>query len=127
VTGTTFLPLLAPAPEDPPGDPAGPVLDEFVDGLGVAYSFGPPYGDRLVSWLDLDRLSLSRRLAASVAGDLVVGVPARDVVVVTGSQSQEGLAKARSAVDRVFSAGDQYLLARTLLVRRDSRWAALRD
>jgi uncharacterized protein YtpQ (UPF0354 family) len=139
----------------------------------VAYSFGPPYGDRLVSWLDLDRLSLSRRslrrgavenldallgtvkvhgrqpvqtlsfdglessllladalsrrLAASVAGDLVVGVPARDVVVVTGSQSQEGLAKARSAVDRVFSAGDQYLLARTLLVRRDSRWAALRD
>jgi hypothetical protein len=57
----------------------------------------------------------------------VVGVPARDVVVVTGSQSQEGLAKARSAVDRVFSAGDQYLLARTLLVRRDSRWAALRD
>jgi hypothetical protein len=54
-------------------------------------------------------------------------VPARDVVVVTGSQSQEGLAKARSAVDRVFSAGDQYLLARTLLVRRDSRWAALRD
>src|SRR5262249_30105093 len=107
--------------------------------LAVAYSFGPPYGERLVSWLDLDRLALSRRvlreratdnldamldsvrvhgqppvlmlsfdgiessllladqlwrrLAESVPGELVVGVPARDVVIVTGSGSRQGLDK----------------------------------
>jgi uncharacterized protein YtpQ (UPF0354 family) len=168
VTSTTFLPLLAPAEEDPYGDPAAPVLDEFIAELAVAYSFGPPYGERLVSWLDLDRLGLSRRtlrrqaadnldamleavrvhgkppaltlffdgiesslllagdlwrrLADSVPGELVVGVPARDVVVVTGSQSKCGLDKAKRAVDRVFFASDQHLLSRQLLVRRDSGW-----
>jgi uncharacterized protein YtpQ (UPF0354 family) len=168
VTRTTFLPLLARAEEDPYGDPAAPVLDEFMAELAVAYSFGPPYGQRLVSWLDLDRLGLSRRdlrhhatdnleaalvgvrirgeppalmlsfdgiessllladglwpgLAATVPGDLVVGVPARDVVVVTGSQSKRGLDAAKRAVDRVFFAGDQYLLSRQLLVRREDGW-----
>ncbi|NJC66755.1 DUF1444 family protein [Planosporangium flavigriseum] len=168
MTSTTFLPLLAPAEEDPYGDPAAPVLDEFTAELAVAYSWGPPYGQRLVSWLDLDRLGLSRRvlreratenldamletvrvhrdppalvlhfdgiesslllasslwlkLAAWVQGDLVVGVPARDVVVVTGSKSQQGLAKAKRTVDRVFFAGDQYLLSRQLLIRREDCW-----
>jgi uncharacterized protein YtpQ (UPF0354 family) len=172
VTSTTFLPLLAPAEEDPYGDPAAPVLDEFTAELAVAYSFGPPYGERLVSWLDLDRLGLSRRalrscaacnlgallaavevhrdapalmlsfagiessllladdlwqrLATSVSGELVVGVPARDVVVVTGSQSKHGLDKAKRAVDRVFVAGDQHLLSRQLLVRRDGGWETFR-
>ncbi|MGC9668950.1 hypothetical protein ACNTMW_20625 [Planosporangium sp. 12N6] len=168
VTSTTFLPLLAPAQEDPYGDPAAPVLDEFAGDLAVSYSFGPPYGERLVSWLDLDQLGLSRRvlqrraadnldalagavrvhgrpptlmlsfdgiessllladgpwprLATSLPGDLVVGVPARDVVIVTGSQSPPGLDKAKRTVDRVFRAGDQHLLSRDLLVRRDGAW-----
>jgi uncharacterized protein YtpQ (UPF0354 family) len=170
VTSTTFLPLLTQADEDPYGDPAAPVLDEFLGDLAVAYSFGPPYGERLVSWLDLDRLSLSRRvlrhratenldsmldtvrvhgqaptlmlsfdgiessllladqlwrrLAASVPGDLVVGVPARDVVIVTGSESDQGLDKARQAIDRVFFAGDEHLLTRQLLVRQNGGWVA---
>lgn len=173
VTSTTFLPVLAPAEEDPYGDPAAPVFDEFTAELAVAYSFGPPYGQRLVSWLDLDKLGLSRRelrsrateningmletvrvhrdppalvlyfdgiessllladslwleLAARVPGELVVGVPARDVVVVTGSQSRQGLEKAKSAVERVFFAGDQHLLSRQLLVRRDGYWQAFSD
>jgi uncharacterized protein YtpQ (UPF0354 family) len=168
VTSTTFLPLLAPASEDPYGDPAAPVLDEFTGDLAIAYSFGPPYGERLVNWLDLDSLGLSRRelrnraaenldartdavrvhgrpptlmlsfdgiessllladrlwsrLATDVPGDLVVGVPARDVVVVTGSRSQPGLEAAKRTVERVFFAGDQYLLTRELLVRRDGGW-----
>ena len=61
-------------------------------------------------------------LAASVPGELVVGVPARDVVIVTGSASRPGLEKARRAVDRVFFAGDRYLLTRRLLVRRKGLW-----
>jgi uncharacterized protein YtpQ (UPF0354 family) len=170
VTSTTFLPLLTQADEDPYGDPAAPVLDEFLGELAVAYSFGPPYGERLVSWLDLDRLSLSRRvlrhratenldsmldtvrvhgqpptlmlsfdgiessllladqlwrrLAASVPGDLVVGVPARDVVIVTGSESDQGIDRARRAIDRVFFAGDEHLLTRQLLVRQNGSWVA---
>src|SRR5262245_28168744 len=62
------------------------------------------------------------RLQGAVPGELVVGVPARDVVVVTGSQSQAGLEKARRCVDRVFFAGDEHLLSRGLLVRRGNTW-----
>ncbi len=62
------------------------------------------------------------RLAGSVPGELVVGVPARDVVIVTGSQSSAGLEKARRCVERVFFAGDEHLLSRTLLVRRGPGW-----
>jgi hypothetical protein len=62
------------------------------------------------------------RMRAAVPGELVVGVPARDVVIVTGSQSGPGLEKARRAVDRVFFAGDDNLLTRRLLVRRGGLW-----
>jgi hypothetical protein len=61
VTSTTFVPLLASAEDDPPGDPATPVLDELTTELAVAYSFGLPYGERLIGRLDLDRPGLSRR------------------------------------------------------------------
>lgn len=62
------------------------------------------------------------RLEGTVPGEIVVGVPTRDVVIVTGSQSLPGLEKARRAVDRVFFANDQYLLTRHLLVRRQGVW-----
>jgi hypothetical protein len=65
-------------------------------------------------------------LEAAVPGELVVGVPARDVVILTGSQSPPGLAKVRRAVDRVFFAGDRHLLTRHLLVRRRGVWVLLR-
>jgi uncharacterized protein YtpQ (UPF0354 family) len=173
-TSGTVLPVLAPArnrpPDDSPDDPHAPVLDEFLGGLLVGYTFGPPYGQRLITWQDLERIGLSRRalrrqaaddldtrlphahvhgqppalmlafdglastlvlaesfwsdLASAVPGDLVVGVPARDVVIVTGSQSEPGLEKARRAVDRVFFAGDRHLLTRQLLVRRRGVWVA---
>jgi uncharacterized protein YtpQ (UPF0354 family) len=171
VVSTTFLPVLSRADDDPYGDPAAPVLDEFLGEVAVAYSFGPPYGERLVTWLDLDRLGLSRRVLRRNAadnldalagtakvhghppalmlsfdglessllladmfweqmrmpGDLVVGVPARDVVIVTGSQSPPGLEKVRRAVDRVYFAGDEHLLTRQLLVRRDGDWQPFED
>jgi hypothetical protein len=62
------------------------------------------------------------KLEGSLPGDLVVGVPARDVVIVTGSESTAGLERARRAVDRVFMAGDEFLLSRSLLVRRGGTW-----
>ncbi len=62
------------------------------------------------------------RLQGAVPGELVVGAPARDVVIVTGSQSVPGLEKVRRCVDRVFFAGDEHLLSRGLLVRRGGAW-----
>lgn len=64
-------------------------------------------------------------LRESVPGELVIGVPARDVVIVTGSESKPGLEKAKRAVDRVFFAGDEHLLTRELLVRRNGGWEPL--
>src|SRR5688572_23735221 len=164
------LPILGPAPDERVrrDDAAAPVLDMFVQGLAVAYSVGPPFGQRFLKYEDLDRLELSRRalrrlatdtldrmasrarvhgrppslmlscdglesslllaehfwarLAATVPGELVAGVPARDVVILTGSVSRPGVAKVRRAVDRVFLAGGANLLTTDLLVFRQGRW-----
>ena len=62
------------------------------------------------------------RLEGAVPGELVVGVPARDVVVVTGSKSAPGLEKAKRCVERVFFAGGDNLITRGLLVRRNGTW-----
>jgi hypothetical protein len=148
-------------------DPAA-VRDEFTGDLTVVYTFGPQFGRRVVTHVDLEQMQMQApvlrrsayehlevlasraefhgqppalmlsfeglesslllatdfwtRLAGSVPGELVVGVPARDVVVVTGSQSQAGLEKARRCVERVFFAGDENLLTRRLLVRRGNGW-----
>jgi hypothetical protein len=57
-----------------------------------------------------------------VPGDPVVAVPARDVLVITGSGSQTGVAKARRCVERVYFAGAHNLLVPDLLERRGDRW-----
>jgi hypothetical protein len=61
-------------------------------------------------------------LASAMPGDIVAGMPARDVLIITSSESAAGVAKARRCVDRIFFAGDRHLLTRDLLVRRDSGW-----
>jgi hypothetical protein len=144
-----FLPLLVSTNDPRYG--ADHVLEDFTQDLDVGYSFGPPYGNRLVTWEDLDELEVGQRelrqvavdnlyrllprlridgqppapmlsfgglessvllaaevwedLQRSVPGELVVGVPARDVVIVTGTESRPGMAKVRRAVDRIFFAG----------------------
>ncbi len=171
VTSATFLPVLV-SPDDRAYD-GRYVLDKYVDVLAVGYTVGPPYGEGLVTWDDLDRFEISRRtlrrhaaanldamvdtvrihgqppalmlsfeglessvvlaegfwedLAEAVPGELVIGVPARDVVIITGSRSVAGLAKARRAVDRVFFAGGAHLLVRDLLVRHAGTWTAYLD
>jgi uncharacterized protein YtpQ (UPF0354 family) len=166
-----FLPVLVAVNDDPYAEEL--LLDEFLGGLAVGYTTGPPFGSRLVTRRDLDRLGFGRRavrreamssldasldrvqlhgqppalmlsfeglessvlladaywdsLEQSVPGELVVGCPARDVVIVTGSESAPGLEKARRAVDRVFFAGDRHLLTRHLMVRRRGRWDVFRS
>ena len=66
-------------------------------------------------------------LAGVVPGDVVVGVPARDVVIVTGTRSPSGLARVRRAVDRMFFAHHRHPLSGRLLVRRGRSWEALID
>src|SRR5262245_40775180 len=61
-------------------------------------------------------------LVGSVPGDLVVGVPARDVVIITGSRSPSGIAKVQRAVDRIFLAKGEHLLLRDLLTWRGGGW-----
>lgn len=64
-------------------------------------------------------------LEAQVEGEIVVGAPARDVMFVTGSQSQAGLEKIHRACERIFFAGHENLLSRHLIVRRQGVWEAL--
>ncbi|MGH3657178.1 MAG: DUF1444 family protein [Micromonosporaceae bacterium] len=145
-----------------------PVMDPYVGELVVAYSLGPPFGDRLVRHSDLDEFGLDHeavrraaldtllvmardvevhgrpptfmvsfgglesslllvdelweRLSPSVPGELVVGVPARDVMIVTGTESALGMGRVHRACDRVFFAGDDRLLSSPLLIRRDGVW-----
>ncbi len=166
VASATVLPILV-SPDDPAYNRQH-VLDQCLGPLLVGYALGPPFGERLVTWADLDRFAGSRRalrrraaaylhgmldririhgqpptlmvsfagfesslvladafwarLARGVPGELVIGVPARDVVIVTGSRSPAGLAKVSRAVDRVFFAGGPHLLLRDLLVRRNGWW-----
>ncbi len=61
-------------------------------------------------------------LEGSVPGSIVIGMPARDVVIITGSRSPSGLSKVRRAVDRMFFAGGRHLLTQHLLVRRQGTW-----
>ena len=53
-------------------------------------------------------------------------MPARDVLVITGSESAAGLAKARRCVERVYFAGAHHLLVQDLLERRGYALGALR-
>ena len=156
VTDLHPLPLLVSARGYRYSGPSEPVLDEFLAGLGVVYVAGPPYGKKLLSWCDLERLGWSRHmlrrhavetldhkrdavrihghppalmlsfsglesslllarriwddLSEIVPGDIVVGVPARDVVIVTGSRSPSGLVRVRKAVDRMFFAHQRHPL-----------------
>lgn len=169
VSRVTVLPVVV-GPDDPLS--AAHPTDPFVASLSVAYTTGPPFGQQLLTWHDLNRLGRSRRelrqeaaanlyrslgrvqilgqppalllsfdglessvllahrfwddLATSVPGELVVGVPARDVVIFTGSDSASGMRRVRRAVDRMFLARGSHLLSRDLLVRRQRRWEVLR-
>jgi uncharacterized protein YtpQ (UPF0354 family) len=62
-------------------------------------------------------------LEGQVPGEIVIGAPARDVVIITGSRSPTGLSKVRRAIDRMFFAGGAHLLTQDMLVRRRGAWS----
>jgi uncharacterized protein YtpQ (UPF0354 family) len=59
--------------------------------------------------------------ASVVKGELVASVPARDVLMFTGSGSAEGLQELRQGVEKV-QKDSSHLISKTLLVRRAGRW-----
>lgn len=101
-------------------------LYEALDGIGI-------HGQPPALMLSFDGIESSALLAhrfwddleRSVPGELVVGAPARDVVIFTGSGSSSGMEKVRRAVDRVLFAGGSHLLSNDLLVRRQRCWQVL--
>jgi uncharacterized protein YtpQ (UPF0354 family) len=63
------------------------------------------------------------QLTEIVHGDPVAAVPARDVLLFTGSESPEGLAAIRTRATDIARNGD-HVISETLLRRRDGRWSA---
>jgi len=53
-----------------------------------------------------------------VDGDYVVAVPSRDVLLITGSRNQEGLAKLRELAEEIATTGS-YALTSELFIRRN--------
>lgn len=56
-----------------------------------------------------------------VRGDIVVSVPSRDLLLVTGSKDSEGLARIREIAQQTMSEGG-YTLTDQLFVRKDGKW-----
>lgn len=66
-------------------------------------------------------------LVPDLPGTPVVAVPARDVLVITGSESPAGLDKAHRCVERVMFANPHNSLLSGLLERRGNRWYVFDD
>lgn len=61
------------------------------------------------------------QVSAMVPGNLVVAVPARDLVIFTGAENQDGLAFMRRKVSHILETGD-HTLTRCFLVRSETGW-----
>ena len=57
----------------------------------------------------------------SVQGDLIVAVPARDIVLFTGSSSPNGIKEIRKKVQEIRKDGS-HLVSSTLLIRKNGQW-----
>lgn len=105
-------------------------LTRYPDAPAIAVTLGgDPRGELvplgLESGLLLDE-ALMEKLAQDFEGDLVAAVPARAVLVVSGTGHPDGVAKLNWVVDQVWAtAGGGPLLTRDLLVRRPTGWEPL--
>ncbi|HKD89325.1 MAG TPA: hypothetical protein VKB62_12410 [Streptosporangiaceae bacterium] len=62
--------------------------------------------------------------ARAIAGEIVAGVPSRDVLAITGTGITGGIETLRWAVDRVWKrpTNPKLILTRSLLLRRNDAW-----
>jgi uncharacterized protein YtpQ (UPF0354 family) len=90
----------------------------MVDAGGLVTMFSAG-GDYEASLLLFDHIWSSGQV--KVKGDIVVAVPAKDTLVVTGSQNRKGLDAMRKYVAEVV-ARDRYRLTDTLFVYRNGRF-----
>jgi uncharacterized protein YtpQ (UPF0354 family) len=63
--------------------------------------------------------------AQMVSGEMVVAVPTRDIVFVTGSNSKEGMQVIREAIAEARSKESTHSLTQNLLTRRNGKWEVL--
>jgi uncharacterized protein YtpQ (UPF0354 family) len=88
------------------------------------HGVGPWYmltagGDYTASLLLMDWIW--QQLQESVEGDLVAAVPSRDVLLFTGSGSNDGIQSVRQKVREIHEGGD-HVISRTLLRRISGKW-----
>jgi hypothetical protein len=57
----------------------------------------------------------------SVQGDLIVAVPARDIVLFTGSSSPDGIKEIQKKVEEIRKDGS-HLVSSILLIRKNGQW-----
>jgi uncharacterized protein YtpQ (UPF0354 family) len=79
-------------------------------------------GDLEASLLLVDHLW--HQAARSIAGEIVAGVPSRDVLAITGTEITGGIEALRRAVERAWQrpVNPKLVLTRSLLIQRDGSW-----
>lgn len=102
-------------------------LTRYPDAPAIAVTLGgDPRGELVPLGLESGLLlddALMDKLAQDLEGELVAAVPARAVLVVSGTGHPDGIAKLSWVVDQVWAtAGGGPLLTRGLLVRRRGGW-----
>jgi uncharacterized protein YtpQ (UPF0354 family) len=65
-------------------------------------------------------------LQDKVAGNIVVAIPSRDILLVTGSHNRKGIAELKGKVEEVMTSG-AYTLTKTLYERKDQGWVRFAD
>jgi uncharacterized protein YtpQ (UPF0354 family) len=81
-------------------------------------------GNYEASLLLLDSIWKDAQL--DVQGDIVVAIPTRDLLLVTGSENQEGIEKVTQIVKKSFSEGFSYRLTQKLFVYRNGKFDEFR-
>ena len=81
-------------------------------------------GDYEASLLLLDSIWSNKNLA--VKGDIVVAIPTRDLLLVTGSSDKEGISKLKARAKKSYDEGT-YRLTQKLFVRRGGKFTSFAD